>query len=393
MLEMPDQKSSLALALEYPICQHGGTEVLVRQLIEGLAPHFRLILVSPDATGEVSSRIASLLSAHVCLKWNRYDGVRGGRTLAGELRQQGVELVHFHFGGTYNWGSRFYHTCPLQGVADAGLPFLITTHGVFDLVRVLGKHRTVWMNWLVFPYVWMSRCLLSLRSRREIMVSKHDESRMRKCFFPAGGKYGQVYHSQLKASGPSAASKRKLVLCVGTIGARKGQWILTAAFARLFRDFPDWTLAVVGRTGDRQLLELTRENARPCGSQVVFVPDATDEEVRHYYGEAAIFAMPSLQEGLGLSLQEAISHGCVPIGSRTGGIPELIEHQRNGILVPPGDEKALEQGLRMLMTDPAVRNKFSQEGQCLLKEKEMSSEMMTMKYIRLYNKILHEKQP
>jgi len=60
---------------------------------------------------------------------------------------------------------------------------------------------------------------------------------------------------------------------------------------------------------------------------------------------SSIFAMPSLQEGLGLSLQEALWHGCPAVGSRVGGIPELIDHQRNGLLITPGSESELAEAV------------------------------------------------
>lgn len=392
-MSIPPRTQTIALALEYPILQMGGTEVLVRQLIAGLSRAFRMVLVSPDDPASIPTFISEKLAAHIPLDWKRHYSLRGGHELASAMRGHQVDLAHFHLGGTYNWGSRFFHSCPLHGVAASGLPFLITTHGVFDLVGVLGKHRPQFLNYAIMPYVWASRCTLSLRSKKEVMVSSHDEKKMRSWFSLARGKFGQIYHSQLLRPIPKPPQKDNIVLCVGTIGSRKGQWILATAFSKICRRFPDWKLLIVGRPGEEEFVARTKSCAEPCGDQVQFLTDASDDDVAKLYRQAAIFAMPSLQEGLGLSLQEAIFFGCVPIGSRVGGIPELIEHERNGILVPPGDPETLSLGLSHLMTNPRRRAELASSGAELLLEKEMFADLMIEKYTRTYHDILFAETP
>jgi glycosyltransferase involved in cell wall biosynthesis len=108
---------------------------------------------------------------------------------------------------------------------------------------------------------------------------------------------------------------------------------------------------------------------------------------------AAIFAMPSLHEGLGLSLQEALAKGCACIGSRVGGIPDLIQDGDNGLLVEPGNVDQLAAGLDRMMGDEALRARLSLRAPESILEKEMTVSKMIEKYDKLYQEILHGPAP
>jgi len=108
---------------------------------------------------------------------------------------------------------------------------------------------------------------------------------------------------------------------------------------------------------------------------------------------ASIIAMPSLQEGLGLSLQEALFHGCVGVGSRVGGIPELIDHEVNGLLVPPGDIPALASALDRVMSDRSTLDRFRAQSRASILRKGMTAAAMVQSYLDLYQEILPALKP
>ena len=118
--------------------------------------------------------------------------------------------------------------------------------------------------------------------------------------------------------------------------------------------------------------------------RVLLMHKVSDQEAETLLEKAAVFAMPSTAEGLGLSLQEAQWHSCACIGSRIGGIPELIEDGRTGILVPPADPRLLAQGLSRLMQDPALRKRFSEAGKRSILSRGMTSEAMVQRYLAMY---------
>jgi glycosyltransferase involved in cell wall biosynthesis len=148
-----------------------------------------------------------------------------------------------------------------------------------------------------------------------------------------------------------------VVVYTGRLLRGKGLEDLLEAVARLAPALPELRLLLVG-SGDGQSLSvedaLRRRAAQPdLEGRVVFAGRIDD--VEHALQAADIFAFPSLFEALGLSLIEAAACGLPAVGARTGGIPDVIEDGRSGLLFPPGDVAALQSALGVLVADPARR--------------------------------------
>lgn len=79
-----------------------------------------------------------------------------------------------------------------------------------------------------------------------------------------------------------------------------------------------------------------------------------DEKARAL-AASQIFLLPSTSEGLPVALLEAMAHGRAVVASRAGGIPEVVTHDEDGVLVPPGDPARLAEAVRALAGDPARR--------------------------------------
>ena len=88
------------------------------------------------------------------------------------------------------------------------------------------------------------------------------------------------------------------------------------------------------------------------------------EEVRELLGKATIFCLPSIitenggREGIPVALMEAMAMELPVVSTKTVGIPELIEHQENGVLIPPKDSRALADTLTMLLADKDLRTQM-----------------------------------
>jgi glycosyltransferase involved in cell wall biosynthesis len=103
---------------------------------------------------------------------------------------------------------------------------------------------------------------------------------------------------------------------------------------------------------------------------------------------AAIYVQPSYEEALGLALQEAMFYGCPGIGSNVGGIPELIEHQKTGLLVEPGNPSQLAQAIESLITNAALRESYGRQGAASIIQKGMTADQMLTSHVQLYESIL-----
>jgi glycosyltransferase involved in cell wall biosynthesis len=122
--------------------------------------------------------------------------------------------------------------------------------------------------------------------------------------------------------------------------------------------------------------------------RVLCLGSRSDDEVTDRLRRAAVFAMPSVAEGLGLSLQEAQFHGCACVASRAGGITDLIQDGDNGLLVPVAQPAALATALERLMSDEPLRARFAARGHQSVLEKGMTAAKMVENYQTLYADIL-----
>jgi glycosyltransferase involved in cell wall biosynthesis len=157
--------------------------------------------------------------------------------------------------------------------------------------------------------------------------------------------------------GPTPAVR---ILFMGRLGERKGVYELLAACADLAsaRSGRTFTLTLLG-DGE---VEQVRAKAAELGLEGSLDLRAWVSEAERdaLLGQAQVFALPSKAEGLPMALLEAMAHGMACVTSPVGGIPELVRDGRNGLLVPPGDPKALAAALRSLVDDPALRRRLGQ---------------------------------
>jgi len=149
---------------------------------------------------------------------------------------------------------------------------------------------------------------------------------------------------------------RPYVIFVGRITRQKGLPVLLRAGALL--DPAAQLVICAGQADTPELLaevtELVRQLNEVAADRVVWIPKMlAKREVIQLLSHAAVFACPSLYEPLGIVNLEAMACGTAVVGSRTGGIPEVVADGMTGLLVPPGDEAELAGALNELIRDPS----------------------------------------
>ena len=382
----------IALCLEYPIDQLGGTEVLVSELIMGLGSQHQVILVSPDdASSLARSRVARFVSEHISFSPTP-TSVAGARELAEKIAQARPDLAHFHFGGNYGWGNRVFGQCPIVYLHRLGVRCLSTNHGAFSILEgFCWERRSLAVKLALFLPAWVSKQVVLARLATEVAVSQNDYRNLRRWYPVMRRKFRWIYHSRLHGTPPPPnPAREKTIVCVGTIGTRKGQPLLIEAFGRIAKKFPAWQLVFIGRNGSDDMMRQMHElNARhQLADQVQFLGPCSDDELRERLQRTAIFAMPSVYEGLGLSLQEAQFYGCACVATRSGGVSDLIEDGDNGLLVPVGQPAPLADALARLMGDQNLRERFSRRAPQSVLEKGMTAPQMVEQYEQLYTEVL-----
>lgn len=186
---------------------------------------------------------------------------------------------------------------------------------------------------------------------------------------PNGFDIGRVDRTFQKWSGRGAIRKRlNLSADTFTIGAigrlerHKGFHHLIEAFRQVNEKNKDAFLILVGRGSERSALEAQVSGLGEIASKIRFMGHQTDIDPLLMSFDALVMPSTTNYETFGQSLIEAMAFYVPVIGSDVGGIPEIINHGENGLLVPPGDEASLAKALLKLIDDIELRRRLARAG-------------------------------
>jgi glycosyltransferase involved in cell wall biosynthesis len=149
-----------------------------------------------------------------------------------------------------------------------------------------------------------------------------------------------------------APDKQIRVSLLGELGVRKGTGILIEALGRLAKN-PDWIATIAGNGA----IQESRTHTKRLGiADRVSIPGWLESSAAaDLLRRTDIFVLPSFSENLPMAIIEAFAHGVAVISTPVGAIPEVIDHGRNGILVPVGNIEALTDALILLIGNPELR--------------------------------------
>jgi glycosyltransferase involved in cell wall biosynthesis len=177
---------------------------------------------------------------------------------------------------------------------------------------------------------------------------------------------------------------------IGTVGRLvpiKGHQYLISALPGIIKKFPRTVLLLVG---DGHLKPKLEEQAKSLNIRDYIIFCGWRHDIPEVITLFDILVFPSLNEGMGRVLIEGMALGKPIIASDVGGIKNLIKKGINGILVPPADEKALEEALLHLMENSSLADKLGKEGKNIAFPDFDASTMVT-KIDNLYRELLKRK--
>ncbi len=151
-------------------------------------------------------------------------------------------------------------------------------------------------------------------------------------------------------------AQRGPILFVGTIEPRKNVPGLLRAYERLIERMPDAPdLVIAGKAADDPAVArlLDRPRVRVTGY-------VTDGERRQLYREASVLALPSFDEGFGMTAVEAMTVGVPVVAARRGALPEVVGDA--GLLVDPDDHAAMSDAIHQVLSDAATRQRMTAAG-------------------------------
>ncbi len=174
---------------------------------------------------------------------------------------------------------------------------------------------------------------------------------------------------------------------VARLSEVKGQDILINAMSKIVAQVPEAKLLLVG---EGKMEKMLRDQVQRLNLEDHIQFFAIVNKTKEMLSLFDVFAMPSRQEGLGLSIMEAQASGLPVVASRVGGIPSLIEHGKTGILVEPENSEELADAIIKLLQDIDLLKEIGKAGRVFIQKKH-SVENMVRKILELYQQCITEK--
>ena len=188
-----------------------------------------------------------------------------------------------------------------------------------------------------------------------------------------------------RPGGPRPEGAPIRCLAVARLVERKGLGELIRAFALLPRR--QFELEIVGEGPDRALLRGLTERLG-VAREVRFSGSLDRAAVAERYRAADLFTLPSSAEAFGNVFAEALASGLPIVGSTVGGIPELVEHGVNGLLIDPGQPLSLARAIQYLAQDPELRQLMSARNRAKA-EATLQWSQVTGRYLGMYEGLMH----
>jgi glycosyltransferase involved in cell wall biosynthesis len=364
----------IRLGMVVHVMQVAGAEVLVRETIRRLAGKITPTIFCLDAVGQIGEELVREGVDLVC--FNRRPGRDWSvsRKLARSLEERRIEVLHAH---QY---TPFFYSALARPLCLFRPRLILTEHGRHYPDRVSPVRRAV------------NRLVLDRLADSVTACCHFSAEGLARVDGFAGGRIETIENGidvEKYASHESKSSAQKrlgldptrtYIIHVARHHPVKDQPTLLRAFALIAAEYPTVDLVLVGSGPLREELEHLVIDLRIM-DRVNFLGIRPDiPELMH---AADVFALPSLSEAASLTLLEAMASGLPAVVTAVGGNPEIVRHEREGLLFPRGDAAACAAAFRRLLSDSSFAERLGAAGRERAVEKYQLSRTVEQ-YYRLY---------
>jgi glycosyltransferase involved in cell wall biosynthesis len=187
----------------------------------------------------------------------------------------------------------------------------------------------------------------------------------------------------------SYAEKKDTIIFVGRISQEKGVHILLKSLN--FLKNPVHLILIGPSSGNVQYFQQIREIIDKINSngyhRVEYLHEQERKNLIQWYQKALILVLPSLKEGFPVTCLEALACKTAVVATNVGGIPEVINHMKNGMLVPPNNPFELAEAIQYLLENKEIAAKFAENGRKIVEE-NFSLEKVAKKLLKIYLEII-----
>lgn len=238
------------------------------------------------------------------------------------LRKSGADIVHIH-------GFFYYYALAII-LLHRKIKFVYTIHSDAYMENSKWDRKILWLKKICFKHRWMNPVTISPESKLSFSTLYKIDSRLIQNGIPIP----QVSLEPNEIDFSKISPYTKVFLHPGRISKPKNQLVLCKVFQRLIEDGEDVILLIAGTKQSEEIFEQIEPYF--C-KRIKYLGERDD--VPQLLSRADGFCLPSIWEGLPVTLLEALSVGCIPICSPVGGIVGVINTSVNGMLSKSSSEE------------------------------------------------------
>ncbi len=281
---------------------------------------------------------------------------------------------------------------PMAALAAARrrLPLVVSLHGS-DVFVAEKKPLTAVARWCFNCAAAITACSGDLLARALALGASEEKTQL----IPYGADLKEFHVDRAAAQRVRAdldlAADDLMVLGVGRLVYKKGFEFLMQAMAEVLPHAPHARLVIVGE-GDCRDEWAQRAADLGITSRVIFTGAVLREAIPAYYAAADIVAVPSVRDGAGnvdglpnVAL-EAMAAGKPLVASRIGGLPQVVYHGINGLLVEEKNPRELAQAILMLAADEKLRQRFGAASRMQVRQ-ALNWDNVACKFVEVYQRV------
>lgn len=265
------------------------------------------------------------------------------------------ELIHIHS----SFGPSFYRKIPYIYMANwFKIPIVNHCHGAeFDTFYLKASMRK-------------KRLIEKVYNKCSVMIALSDEWKERLGLIVPVSKikvienYSSIHEDAIKEKTNRKSNKQ--ILFLGEIGRRKGCYDIPAIVEKVVEKFPEVKF-VLGGTGDIASIQ-SLLSEKGIEKNVVFPGWVRGKEKDKLLRESDIFFLPSYNEGMPMSILDAMGYGLPVISTIVGGIPKIVHNGENGYVCEPGDVQALSDALIKILMSEFLCKKYARSSIEIVKQ-------------------------
>lgn len=367
----------------------GGTELQVLELSEQFDPAVCSLAFGcmryDGMVGEAYSNHGWDISEYPLSSFMSFNACRQMLRLARELRARRSQVMH-----SYNFYANVFS---IPAARLAGVPCIVAS------IRDMGVYLTP-MQRRVQRWVcsFADRVLVNAHAIRDWLIEDgYAPEKIR--VIRNGARIPVIDAPEARSrvrSELGIPTSGKVAMMVSRLNPKKGVEQFIDAVPNVLARIPDAWFVIVGDAvltsegQERAYMHGLAQRTRELGVQGRILFTGMRRDVPHLLAAADVSILPSHSEGFPNTVIEAMASGLPVVASSVGGIPELIQHGRTGLLVPPGDVTALAESMVTVLSNSFLSRRLGEAARLHIRSR-FSFEKMCCETIALYRNVLSEK--